>query len=561
MTVPATELAPDLPKVAPSADATHNCNVDILPDINIGQSSSANPLGCDPCSHADCNPSTDPCNHVDCDQDPGSTCAKVFDELNIHQSSSVQECIPSTDPCDHLGITPCPPSTDPCDHAGQLGECPPSTDPCDYANCNPDPGRECEKLLAEVGLFGTSSASDCLDRALELATEARSAAGRRYNETWYDVEPVMEELVLTLTKAEKDLQKDSGDTAGQPVAGSRGSDQQRTATTSASGGEWSISVPAESVQAMPAVPAEDQPASLGRVSLDFPDEGETEQDVEYVAGEIAWIRSELPPTDVEKERAVMNCAVATASVIAAAATTPASPAGAIWVATWGTRAVWVCHEMGETLRDEGYMHCEGDPNPKVVWGGSDPHGNRYSSDLSGSLLGDVIDIEAGSSGPGRSESVPVDVGYDGPGYYEGRAECKAELQRGRDRAWRQYQQWGETRSGETEGEATLSVTIRPDNLQAMDGPLRAVGDEVYGIVGEQAFYIGCDASGCPTEVGITATSCGRQILKPGQNEVNYAFVGEPGCIDVTLTVGGDDVTVDVPYMRLDFDTQGGESPV
>lgn len=98
-TVPTISLAPDLPDlpaVATSAEATHECPIRILPT-----GTSSDPLACNPCGHEDCVPSTDPCDHVNCDQDPGKECQKIYDmlaEFGLYGGSSVTECIPPVPP-------------------------------------------------------------------------------------------------------------------------------------------------------------------------------------------------------------------------------------------------------------------------------------------------------------------------------------------------------------------------------------------------------------------------------------------------------------------------------
>lgn len=129
-TVPAISLAPDIPDMAPSADAQVNC-----PVIGAGSAAanvSVNLTGTqthdcpDPCNYTDCSPSTDPCDYIDCGTDPCNI-------VNCPEIWCVDKPCPSTDPCDHLGITPCPPSTNPCDYTGGQ-ECPPDPNVVDLSD-------------------------------------------------------------------------------------------------------------------------------------------------------------------------------------------------------------------------------------------------------------------------------------------------------------------------------------------------------------------------------------------------------------------------------------------
>lgn len=129
-TVPAISLAPDIPEMAPSADAQVNC-----PVIGAGSAAanvSVNLTGTqthdcpDPCNYTDCSPSTDPCDYIDCGTDPCNI-------VNCPEIWCVDKPCPSTDPCDHLGITPCPPSTNPCDYTGGQ-ECPPDPNVVDLSD-------------------------------------------------------------------------------------------------------------------------------------------------------------------------------------------------------------------------------------------------------------------------------------------------------------------------------------------------------------------------------------------------------------------------------------------
>lgn len=344
--------------------------------------------------------------------------------------------------------------------------------------------------------------------------------------------------------------------------------QCRTAETTASEGEWSIIVPTDHLGA--AQHDFDSFASVGTVSLDFPDHGHTYQEICYHPG--GWepqAGTEVPSGGGAGP--VAGCAAGGAMFIAGAALVVAGASQA--PTPWGVPLVIAgiglagaglglaatnCTEIGG---DDGWMHCTG--GAKVSWGGEG--GNSYESELLDDLVpGDLLELTAVSHGPGyREERFPVL--HNGPGYWKGVAACDSQLEQSRLDAYSLYQTWGTTASGSEAATSTITARVAVD-WSADDADL--LGCPETGLVLATnacliggVLLVGCESTQCAPEVVLSVEACGKQTLTAGHEQTTYGFTGKLGCLSISLEINGAGTTIEDIPLRLDarFKGQGGGS--